>query len=88
MKLQASSAEELDEDEDNDEEKRKRRRKGGRGREYEMRVFGEKDTGWGGAAGGSVERDERIVEFETTLREEERRRKQRGIQSSGRRSIG
>jgi len=35
-----------------------------------------------------VERDERIVEFETTLRKERGRRKQRGIQSSGRRTIG
>ncbi|EZA52183.1 hypothetical protein X777_08696 [Ooceraea biroi] len=53
MKLQASSAEELDEDEDNDEEKGKGRRKGGRGREYKMRVFGEKDIGegWRGISG-------------------------------------
>lgn len=50
MKLQASPAEELDEDEDNEEEKRKGRRKGGRGREYKMRVFGERDIeeGWQG----------------------------------------
>lgn len=51
-----------------------------------MRVFGERDTG--GWQGGSVERDERIVEFETTLRKERGRRKQRGIQSSDRRTIG
>ena len=54
--------------------------------EYKMRVFGERDTG--GWQGGSVERDERIVEFETTLRKEKGRRKQRGIQSSVRRTIG
>jgi len=35
-----------------------------------MRVFGEKDMGGLAEGGGSVERDERIVEFETMLRKE------------------
>lgn len=81
MKLRASPKKELDEDEENEREKRKRKGKGGREREYKMRVFGEKDVE--GVAGESVEGDERIVEFEMSLRKKGGRRKQRGIQSSG-----
>lgn len=51
-----------------------------------MRVFVEKDIE--GVGRVSVVGDERIVEFEMTLRKKGERRKQRGIQSSGRRTVG